>query len=143
MNIDRLLRSPFVKYAIVGGVGTALHFGSLIVLVELAGMRAVAASGAGFVLVVAVSYFLNRHWTFASDSADSTLGSFAKYAAVSTSGLLLNTAVMYAVVDFLGGPYLFGQAAVTLLVPISNYYFNRTWTFKEQASATPAREGGD
>lgn len=142
MNIDRLLRLPFVKYAIVGGFGTALHFGALILLVELAGMRAVAASAIGFVLVVVVSYFLNRHWTFASASADSALGSFAKYAAVSTSGLLLNTAVMYAVVDLLGGPYLLGQAAVTLLVPVSNYYFNRTWTFKP-ASTAHVREGGD
>ncbi|MBO9599992.1 MAG: GtrA family protein [Cohnella sp.] len=143
MNIDRALRSPFAKYAVVGAIGTLLHFASLIFLVEAARLPAVPSSAIGFLLVVVVSYYLNRHWTFASTAASPGLGSFARYVAVSTSGLVLNTAIMYAVVDVLGWPYLLGQGAVTVIVPVSNYYFNRTWTFKERAPGTTKNERGE
>ncbi|WP_027088301.1 GtrA family protein [Cohnella panacarvi] len=142
MNIDRALRSPFVKYAVVGALGTLLHFASLIFLVEAAELPAVLSSAIGFLLVVVVSYYLNRHWTFSKSAASPAPGSFARYAVVSTSGLVLNTAIMYAIVDAIGWPYLLGQAAVTVIVPVSNYYFNRTWTFKERAPGTTKNERG-
>lgn len=143
MNINRMLQGRFVKYAVVGALGTLLHFGTLIFLVEATGLPAVTSSAIGFLLVVVVSYYLNRHWTFSSAANTSALGSFAKYVAVSTSGLVLNTAIMYAIVDLLEWPYLLGQAAVTVVVPVSNYFFNRTWTFKEEAPKTTVNERGD
>lgn len=139
MNVRRLLQTSLIKYGLVGLLGTALHFGLLVALVELAGARPVLASAAGFVVVLLVSYELNRRWTFNRAAPGARLHTFAKYAATSLMGLGLNTAIMYAAVDVLALPYTVGQAGVTLVIPVFNYIMNRTWTFAERE--TRAIEG--
>lgn len=129
MRFKSLLQAQVVKYGFVGLLGTALHFGLLILLVEAAGMKPVPASAAGFVAVLIVSYYLNRNWTFRERADGTGWKSFAKYTVVSLTGLLLNTFVMYASVDLLKLPYVVGQAFVTFCVPVSNYILNRYWTF--------------
>ena len=115
------------KYGIVGVLGTALPFAALVALVELSGVHPVPASVAGFVLVLVVSFLLNRSWTFAVRDAGST--AFVKYAAVSVTGLLLNTGIMYAAVELLHWKYWIGQLLVVLVVPPCNFLLNALWTF--------------
>jgi hypothetical protein len=60
---------PFIRYAGVGAVGTAVHYGTLIALVQGLGANAVVASTAGFIVGAFVNYALNHQFTFASDRA--------------------------------------------------------------------------
>ncbi|ANE45512.1 hypothetical protein SY83_03370 [Paenibacillus swuensis] len=135
--IKRLLRSSVVKYAVVGVLGTTLHFGLLLALVEWAGMHPVAGSVTGFIAVLIVSYLLNRHWTFGElNNGEARRGVFIRYGIVSGFGLLLNTVIMTATVSWLHLPYLIGQILVTLIIPIHNYLFNRYWTFQYSAPSS-------
>jgi len=117
-----------VKYGLVGLLGTALHFGALLVLVEALRMHPVPASAAGFILVVIVSYLLNRKWTFQATA--SGWKPLLKYLIVSASGLLINISILYVTVDLLQWHYLIGQSLVVVAVPLSNFAFNYYWTFQ-------------
>ncbi|MBJ6361356.1 GtrA family protein [Paenibacillus sp. GCM10012307] len=124
------LQSPLIKYGIVGLIGTVFHFALLVLLVEWGGLHPIAGSATGFIAVLILSYFLNVIWTFTDASEKRTIRQFIKYTIVSCSGLLLNTAVMYAAVELAHLPYLIGQCIITVIVPVHNYVLNRRWTFR-------------
>jgi len=117
----------FARYCVVGGLGTLLHFGATIALVEGAHVAPVPASIAGFLLALAVSFVLNRSWVFRSTAQP--LQSGMKYTVVSVTGLALNTLIMTAITVWLGWNYLWGLALVVAVVPMTNYTLNRRWAF--------------
>lgn len=117
-----------LRYAIVGVLGTAIHFGVLAALVELGGVEPVLASAAGFIVTLIVSYVLNHRWTFASPARHRT--AFARYTAVSLLGLALNSLIMYLSVHVFGLWYIAGQALVVAAVPALNFVLNRSWSFR-------------
>ncbi|TMV50883.1 GtrA family protein [Paenibacillus mesophilus] len=127
------MHSKLLKYGIVGMFGAFLHFIALILLVEAAGAAPVPASIAGFILTVIVQYGLNRKWTFRSNAR--RLTEFLRYAAVSVSGLALNALVMYICTDWLTMHYVVGQTLAMTVIPLSNYWLNRVWTFRLRGTA--------
>jgi len=132
MNKDQkpnLQINVIIRYGVVGLLGTALHFASVILLVEFARIDPVLASALGFLLVLVVSYILNRTWTFQSRSRGTR--QFLIYSIVSLIGLGLNCAIMFISVHILKWNYLYGQCLVVIVVPISNFILNYFWTFRD------------
>ena len=127
------MHSKLLKYGIVGMFGAFLHFIALILLVEAAGVAPVPASIAGFVLTVIVQYGLNRRWTFRSKAR--RLTEFLRYATVSVSGLALNALVMYVCTVWLTMHYVVAQTLVMIIIPLTNYWLNRVWTFRLRGTA--------
>jgi putative flippase GtrA len=117
-----------LKYGIVGLVGTFIHFAVLILLVELFSFQPVLSSALGFIIVVVASYYLNKKWTFKSN--ERTFPEFMRYLITSVSGLIMNIAIMYLAIDIIGLDYFIGQLLVTIVIPITNYFLNHYWTFK-------------
>lgn len=119
--------AALIRYLVVGGLGTAAHLATLASVVELLGLPVLAGSVAGFTVALALSYLLNRYWTFGTGRPG--LGSFWRYALVCVAGLGLNVAMMYALVHWLHWRYMVAQLSVIFVVPISNYLFSRHWAF--------------
>jgi putative flippase GtrA len=117
-----------IRYGLVGIMGTLLHFTSVILFVEAVRLDPVLGSGLGFLLVLVVSYILNRTWTFRSNSKGAR--QFFSYTLVSLLGLGLNSAIMFVSVHVLKWNYIYGQGMVVAVVPASNYILNRYWTFR-------------
>ncbi len=122
-----------IRYGLVGLLGTLLHFTCVILFVEAVRLDPVLGSGLGFLLVLVVSYILNRTWTFRSKSKGAR--QFIIYTLVSLSGLGLNSVIMFVSVHILHWNYLYGQGMVVAVVPASNYILNRFWTFRESTRA--------
>ena len=121
------LPKQFVRYCIVGGIGTRLHFGITIALVEGARAQPTAASVVGFAAAFVSSYLLNRFWVFGPSARPWV--SFVRYSVVCLVGLFLNTAIMTITVDWLHWYYLWGLALVVAVVPVTNFALNRLWAF--------------
>lgn len=122
------LKYPIIKYGIVGMLGTGIHVSVLVLLVELFKVPAVTATTIGFVVTLLVSYVLNRNWTFES-TGEGSRTQFLKYVLVCSCGLLLNAALMYVTIHWIGWSYLIGEVLTTIIVPIHNYLWNRYWIF--------------
>ncbi|WP_202079779.1 GtrA family protein [Caldalkalibacillus salinus] len=125
----------FVKvftYGMVGVLGTLIHFGVLILFVELFNQGPVLSSTIGFIVTLIVSYYLNQKYTFKIKSTQHTK-LFTKYTIVSCSGLILNGLIMYLAVQILSFHYMLGQAIVVFILPLTNFILNNLWTFKEDA----------
>ncbi|WP_207476585.1 GtrA family protein [Arenibaculum pallidiluteum] len=122
----------FVLFALVGCAAAVAHYGTLIVLAELAGVGPVSASAAGFVAGAAVSYALNYRYVFRSDREH--LPTAARFLTVALFGLGLNSLVMAALTHRAGLHYLASQVAATLAVMLWSYGANRFWTFGGDAA---------
>jgi putative flippase GtrA len=122
-----MLAAQIIRYALAGGLGTAAHLGVLVLTVERLGAGVVTGSVAGFCAALAVSYLINRTWTFRDGRRQG--GRFWRYALVCLGGLAINTGLMLALVEGLHWPYLLAQLSVIFIVPISNFLLSRHWAF--------------
>lgn len=117
----------FFRYAGAGAVGTGAQYAVLIALVQLAGAEAVASSTAGALAGALVNYALNRRYTFASRRAHRA--ALPRFFAVASVGVLLNAAVMAAILAVVPAHYLVAQVAATGVVLVAGFIANRRWTF--------------
>ena len=124
----------FVRFILVGGATTACQYIVLTLLVELLHVKADVASSVGYGVGAAVSYVLNRFWTFKSDLSHAQ--SLPRFIVMIGIGLLLSFAMMHALVDFAGIYYLLAQVLTTGMVMLSNYLLAASWVF----IASDARE---
>jgi putative flippase GtrA len=120
--IEDWARRPIVKqatrFAMVGAVATLIHYAILIGLVEAFAIAPIVGSTLGFVVGLCFSYVTNRRFTFESQAAHR--GTLIKYVALYGVGLLLNGAIMAALMT-LGASYLFAQVAATGIVLVWNF----------------------
>lgn len=127
-----MLLQQFLTFAGVGVVAAVAHYGVLIVLVELGGIAPVIATLWGFLAGAAVSYILNRRYTFRSDRPHRAAA--PRFLVVSVGGFLLNGVVMWLLNEQLGVHYLAAQVIATLIVLFWNFSANRWWTFRDTGS---------
>ncbi len=120
----------FVLFSTIGAVGTGGHFLTLILLVEFAGLSAVWATTAGFMVGALINYVLNYHFTFKSDKAHRE--AMLKFFIVALVGAGMNMLIMYIGVDILVQFYLLVQIAASSVVLLWTFSANKLWTFAEK-----------
>ena len=129
-NYTKGIFRQFITFAGVGVIGTLTHYAVLVILVQIAELTPVLASGAGFVSGALVNYCLNYRITFHSNKRHHE--AIIKFFTVASIGLLLNTLVMALATEILYIHYLLSQMVATGLVLIWNFAGNRYWTFREK-----------
>ena len=135
---ERLQRSgkQFVKFAIVGGIGTIVNLAVLKLTLLLWGQFNEAtpfavelfASGLAFAVAVVNNYLLNRWWTFRSSRTMST--EFLKFLVVSVAGLGLNELVFWVCRTRLDLEVLLSQLIAIACVLPFNFAVNKLWSFR-------------
>jgi putative flippase GtrA len=117
-----------IRYGVSGGASAATHFGVGLLLAEGWHVWPVAASTAGFVASIVVSYALQRAWVFRSQSGHAVAG--ARFLTVTAAAFALNTSVLWLGTDVLHGPFPVVQAVALVAIPVLNYPLNSRWTFR-------------
>jgi putative flippase GtrA len=129
--LRRLGERPIVRqamrFAMAGAAATAAHFAVLIALVEWGGLGPVLASTIAYCIGVCVSFFLNRRFTF--EARGPLARTFAKYAALYAVGILLNGAIMAALIS-LGLWYILAQVVAVALILSWNFLGARYIVFR-------------
>ena len=117
----------FIRYAGAGAVGTAVHYSTLIALVQTGIATPVVGSTLGATGGALVNYALNHRYTFGSRRAHAH--ALPRFAAVAVAGIALNAAVLAALLTVLSAHYLVAQVVATLAVLAFGFLANRRWTF--------------
>src|SRR5689334_22401571 len=111
------LGQQFVRFAMVGAIGTLGHYLTLLLLVNTVALSPVIASAPGSIVGALINYILNYKFTFRSQAAHGP--SLMKFMFVAAIGALLNLGIMWVGVNVLRLNYLFVQLAATALVLIN------------------------
>ncbi len=128
--INKLRRSDFVGFAIVGAINTGFSFIIYLLLLKL-GLYYILASIVSYMAGIIVSYILNTKFVFKEQK---TMSNLSKFVSVYLTALIINLSLLYFLVDIIGMNPVLGQIAVTLLVLFYNYILQKFWTFKKASS---------
>jgi putative flippase GtrA len=120
----------FLRFAGVGAVATAIHYATLLLLVEAGDLRAVAATSIGFACGAAFSYLANHRWTFARRADHSSAA--VRYLVMLGVGFALNAAVVWMLHDGLGLWYVAAQVASTAFGLFVNYAIASRWVYVQR-----------
>lgn len=124
-----------LTFGAVGVAASAVHAAVGITLVRGGLLAPFSANVIAFLTAFFVSYFGHRNWTFGSDSSHA--GAMPKFFAVAVSGLAMNQAIVFVVVDLLGLRYELALAIVFLTVPPATYVLARFWAFARTEAMAP------
>jgi putative flippase GtrA len=141
-----LLRRPgiqqFLKFCVVGASSTAISAVTYALLVYRSHVNPQLAALAGFLLAVTNGFIWNNRWTFRNTSTEDPRVRYVKFVLVNAVGLVLNQAILYAVLRLLGGEStpahqsfapMIAFAVATGIVMFWNFLANKYWTFKSEA----------
>jgi putative flippase GtrA len=124
----RRLGAEVLRFGAVGIAATLTHVAIVLVLVEGGLARPFSANVVAFAAAVFVTYFGNHAWTFRL--AGGHARHFPRFLPVALSGLALNQAIVYLIVDVLAWDYRISLALVVTVVPAITFVLNRQWAFR-------------
>jgi dolichol-phosphate mannosyltransferase len=136
----RVARSTrqFVKFAVVGAIGTVVNL-AVLRLTLLAWEQVAAdtpyaveafASGLAFSVAVVNNFVLNRRWTFRSSGPLHV--EFGKFLTVSLAGLALNEVFFYLFRARLELHVMLSQLLAIACVLPFNFLLNKFWSFRHR-----------
>lgn len=118
----------FVKYIIIGFLGTGLDFAILYVLVEFAHLFYLAAAAVSIAIVVWISFTLNKYWTFGNYDKK-YFRQLGKYLVAHSIGIGLNLGILTLLVEVFHLWYI-GAKAVALPATLAwNFLAVKKWVF--------------
>ena len=127
----------FTRFVGVGIIAAIIHYSTLIALTESGATDPVTGSAIGYIISGIANYFLSHRFTFRSSEKHRI--SSVKFTIVALLGLALNTTFMYIFVYMINIDYLVSQVLTMGLVLLSNFHFNRSWTFQSSSISKGSR----
>jgi putative flippase GtrA len=121
-------RYSLPMYVGAGGIATGCHYVTTIAIVELAGVRPVVASAAGFLAGALVKYYLNYFVAFRSDERH--VVALPRFVVMLAVLLALNTLVFALLNEGAGLHYMLAQVLTTVLLIPPGYLLSRLWVFR-------------
>lgn len=122
----------FIRFLLVGGSATLLHYAIMAVLLLAGWMTAGSASATGYCLSTFYNYAANARFTFAGKHDHRR--SLPRFLITAASGLGINQLILLSLLHF-GLPLVLAQITATAGVLVWNYVINATWSFRSRNSS--------
>ena len=120
----------FIKFGLVGVLNTSINWIVFIIL-NMLGMYYIFSNIIAYSLSTLNSYIWNSKWGF-KYSGDDVKETTAKFIILNIIGLILNTCILYILVDIIGLNKIVSLIITTVIVMILNYFINKLWVFKKK-----------
>lgn len=131
-----------VRYGISGATGAVIQIATLAFWVEVvhAGNEDEYQGGivVGFLIALAVTFLLQKYWTFKDASSERVKRQFVLYTIFALGNLAGNSGLMYVLVDVFGFWYLGANVFTVGCVAVLSFLANRYLTFRSALVPDPA-----
>lgn len=122
------IKLHFLKFAAVGALGTALHYGVLIFLVTALERSPATGAMTGATFGAAFNYWLNHRYVFHSDRPHRE--SLPRFIIMAVIGIVLN-GVIVKTLTVANINYLVSQVSATLIILVLNFFLSKLWIFRQ------------
>lgn len=119
----------FLKFGTVGIFNTLITIVTFAVLVYI-GLNYILANIFAYALGVLNSFYWNKNWVFKAKSDSNKL--LLKFITVNLVTLIINTSILYFLVNLLSLNTYLSQIIATGIGLIFNFVLNKKWTFETQ-----------
>ena len=123
-----MLIIKFIKFCIVGFSGLVIDFIITYISKEKLKIHKYISNSLGFVIAVCTNYYLNRIWTFNSDSTQ-IFEEYASFFTISIIGLITYNIFLYFLHEKLGKQFYTSKFIAILLTSFWNFFANYYYTF--------------
>ena len=120
-----------IKFGIIGISNTLINW-IIFFLLNLLGVNYIVANIIAYSLATINSYIWNSKWVFKYNNEK--LVSSLKFVIVNLVGLILNTIILFILVDMFNINKIISLVMATGVVMIINYISNRLWVFKQKTT---------
>lgn len=136
VRLHRGLRRPdnwlqLVRFAVVGATGYAVNLGAYALLAKVLGVEYHVAAGLAFVVALADTFMLNRHWTFEARGGQPTF-QITRYVVVALIAFGVSLGILDMLVELAGMPKFWAQAIALICVTPINFLGNKLWSFRHR-----------
>lgn len=120
------------RYGATGVLNTTIDFAVLNLLVWLfstpTGVGLLLSNGCAFACANLNSYFWNKYWTF-RDGGRPSVGQYSVFLLASLGGLLINSAILYLIVEFFSPGAWQGSMLWVNVAKLLATFGNLAWNF--------------
>lgn len=121
----------FIKFAIVGAIGTFLNLAILFLFTDIFNVYYLISEIFAFYISVLNNYFLNKVWTFKEKLRNKVVKKYAKYFLINVIALLVNLSILYILVEFFYIWYIIAECFAIISAFLINFLGNILWIFRE------------
>ena len=123
-----MLIIKFIKFCIVGFSGLIIDFIITYISKEKLKIHKYISNSLGFVIAVCTNYYLNRIWTFDSNSTQ-IFEEYTSFFIISIVGLITNNIFLYLFHEKLEKQFYTSKLIAILLTSFWNFFANYFYTF--------------
>lgn len=121
--------SRFIKFGLVGVLNTIINW-ILFILLNSIGVYYIISNIIAYSISTLNSYLWNSKWVF-KYTGDNVNQTTFKFITLNIIGLVLNTIILFLLVDIIKLPKIIALIIATGIVMILNYFINKLWVFKK------------
>lgn len=110
------------RFLIVGSLSVVTYYALLYGLTEFAGVWYIASAVVAFVGYYFVNFLSQKYWTFRNKDRKALNRQLAQYTLMAVANWVVNTVLLYILVEYLHLYYLLAQAILTVLVSVIAYF---------------------
>ncbi len=134
--MEKFLKSKLfkqiVKFIFVGGTAFVIDYLVMVFLTEVFNINYLVSSVISFCVSVIYNYVMSTVWVFEVDKEKSKTQTFAMFIILSVIGLIINTIVMWLLVDGTNlMPYTIAKIIATAVVMVYNFISRKIFLEKK------------
>ena len=143
---DKVERTRFLKFMVVGVVGAIVDFGIMNLFSKLFNMPLVWAGTISFLCAILSNFFWNRFWTYPDSRSRPLARQLVMFTVVNVAGLAIRLPILHflelpmrGLFERLSLPFFtpvflgknFTLAVAVAVVMLWNFFVNRYWTYND------------
>ncbi len=128
-NDQRTLLGQIVRYAITGGIVTALGVAAYLVAVGWGRVPPLGANVIAYLVSMALGYFMHARFSFRESSGDASVGQSGKFFVTSGISFALNSLFVWLFTNGFGWDDRSPVIAMIFVTPAICFVIYRKWVF--------------
>ncbi len=122
LNEDYAKHMKIFRYLVSGGMATATNLLFLFIFTNLIGIWYLTSEVMAYIISYAVSFTMQKYWTFNDGSKDKIKSQAVIYTIVTTANLGLNALILYALVQYGHLNHIVGQVIASAIIAVESYF---------------------